>query len=61
LKQADEAVGRFTLAQPTMNAPEGFEDYLLVNSNYKLHPDDTHDANEQVMCLCLFLSPGCGM
>jgi len=49
LKKADEAVGRFTLAHPTINVPEGFEDYLLVNKKYNLHTDDTQHANKQVI------------
>jgi len=50
LKQADEAIGRFTVARPTVNVPEGFEDYLLVNNNYNLHDDDdAQDVDKQVM------------
>jgi len=55
LKQADEAIGRFTVAQPTVNVPEGFEDYLLVNKNYNLHAHDKHDANEEVMNIVEFI------
>ena len=50
LKRADEAIDRFTVARPTVNVPEGFEDYLLVKKNYDLIDDDKQHDNEQVMC-----------
>ena len=50
LKLADETIGKFTLAQPTVHVPEGFEDYLLVKKNYQLHDNDTQSANEEVIC-----------
>jgi len=56
LKRADEAIDRFTVARPTVNVPEGFEDYLLVKKNYDLIDDDKQHDNEQVMCR-LFVLP----
>lgn len=61
LKKADETVGEFSLAQPTIHVPEGFEEYLLVNKNYQLHGTDEQDAlEEEVMCLfALFITSDC--
>jgi len=48
LKLVDEAISKFTLARPVVRVPEGFEDFLLVNKNYRLHDYDNHSASEQV-------------
>ena len=49
MKLADEAIGKFTVAQPTVHVPKGFEDYLLVSKKYDLHDCNNNTANEEVL------------
>ena len=49
MKLADETISKFTVAQPTVHVPEGFEDYLLVTKNYQLHDNDNQNASEEVI------------
>jgi len=49
MKLADETISKFTLTQPTVHVPEGFEDYLLVTKNYQLHDNDNQNASEEVI------------
>ena len=49
LQLADDTISKFSLAQPPVHVPAGFEDYLLVRKKYQLHDNNNQEAIEEVM------------